>query len=300
MVAQAGSTMVEALSHPALLRWRANPISFIEEVLVDPETKRPFVLLAAERTFLEHAFAISDSGRLLYPELVFAAPKKSGKTTFAAIFAITLILLFGGSYPEAICCANDFEQAASRVFAAIRRIIECSPLLRREAKLTADRITFPAVNAMISAIPSDYASAAGANQNVAIFDELWAYGSERLRRLFDELVPPPTRRIAARLTVTYAGFEGESTLLEELHKRGLRQPLIAPSLYAGDGLLMFWSHEPVAPWQTESWLAEMRRSLRPCAVPAYDRESLRCHRKHVYRHELVGCLRSSRCQTGAA
>jgi phage terminase large subunit-like protein len=26
---------------------------------------------------------------------------------------------------------------------------------------------------------------------------------------------------------------------------------------------MFWSHKPVAPWQNESWLAEMRRSLRP-------------------------------------
>ena len=25
---------------------------------------------------------------------------------------------------------------------------------------------------------------------------------------------------------------------------------------------MFWSHEPVAPWQTDSWLEEMRRTLR--------------------------------------
>jgi hypothetical protein len=54
---------------------------------------------------------------------------------------------------------------------------------------------------------------------IAIFDELWAYTSERLRRLFDELVPPPTRLIACRLTVTYAGFEGESGLLEELYRR---------------------------------------------------------------------------------
>jgi phage terminase large subunit-like protein len=26
---------------------------------------------------------------------------------------------------------------------------------------------------------------------------------------------------------------------------------------------MFWTHQPIAPWQTEAWLAEMRRSLRP-------------------------------------
>jgi hypothetical protein len=92
---------------------------------------------------------------------------------------------------------------------------------------------------------------------------LWGYVSERSRRLWDEMVPPPTRKIACRLTVTYAGFSGESVLLEELYKRGLAQPRIAPNLHAGDGLLMFWSHDPVAPWQTAKWLGDMRRSLRP-------------------------------------
>ena len=115
----------------------------------------------------------------------------------------------------------------ARVFAAIRRIIECSPQLCAEAKITADKITI--YDAVIIAIPSNYASAAGSNHVVAIFDELWAYSSERSRRLFDELVPPPTRRIACRLTVTYAGFEGESVLLEELYKRGLLQPQVAPN-----------------------------------------------------------------------
>jgi phage terminase large subunit-like protein len=30
-----------------------------------------------------------------------------------------------------------------------------------------------------------------------------------------------------------------------------------------DGLLMFWSHKPVAPWQDADWIENMRRSLRP-------------------------------------
>ena len=247
-------------SRTTLARWRADPIKFIQEVLIDPETGEPFVLLDAERAFLKDAFATGPDGRLLYPEQIYSCPKKSGKTTFAAIFVITIVLLFGGKYAEAICAANDREQSVGRVFAAIRRIIECSPLLRDEAKIIADKITI--AGAVISAIPSNYASAAGANPVVTVFDELWAYSLERLRRLFDELVPPPTRRIACRLTVTYAGFEGEGTLLEELYRRGLKQPQIGPNLYAGDGILMFWSHEPVAPWQTEAWLAEMRRSLR--------------------------------------
>ena len=248
-------------SRTKLARWRADPIQFIQEVLIDPESGRPFVLLDAECAFLKHAFATGPDGRLLYPELIYSCPKKSGKTAFAAIFVITIVLLFGGKYAEGICAANDHEQSIDRVFTAIKRIIECSPLLRDEAKVTADKITI--AGAVISAIPSNYASAAGANPVVTVFDEIWAYDRERLRRLFDEFVPPPTRRIACRLTVTYAGFEGEGTLLEELYRRGLKQPQVGPSLYAGDGILMFWSHEPVAPWQTESWLTDMRRTLRP-------------------------------------
>src|ERR1019366_7375279 len=134
--------------------------------------------------------------------------------------------------------ANDLEQATSRVFQAIKRIVECSPLLMREAKITADRIVFPAFY----------------NPTIRVFDELWCYCSENARRLWDEMVPPPTRKIACRLTVTYAGFSGESVLLEALYKRGIALPQLGPSLFGGDGLLMFWSHEPVAPWQTEAWL----------------------------------------------
>jgi phage terminase large subunit-like protein len=246
-----------------LTRRRKNPIEFIETVLHDPETGKPFVLLEAERDFLQHAFETGADGRLLYPEQVYACPKKSGKTGFAALHTLTTTLLYGSAYPEAIICANDFDQAQGRVFAAIKRIVEASPLLRREAKITADKITFTANNATITAIASDYASAAGGNPSISVFDELWAYTSERSRRLWDELVPPPTRKITCRLTVTYAGFEGESELLHELYKRGMQQPLVGKDLYAGDGILMFWSHVPIAPWQTQEWLTEMRRSLRP-------------------------------------
>ena len=249
------------ISKTMLPRWRANPIGFIQQVLIDPETKKPFVLLDAERAFLRHAFATGTDGRLVYREQVYACPKKSGKTTFAAIFVITIVLLYGGAYAEAICAANDRDQSIERVFAMIKRIIECSPQLRDQAKMTTDKITIG--DAVIIAIPNDYASAAGSNPVVSVFDELWGYTNERSRRLFEELVPPPTRGIACRLSVTYAGFEGKSVLLEELYRRGLQQLRVAPDLYAGDGLLLFWSHKPIAPWQTDSWVAEMRRGLRP-------------------------------------
>jgi phage terminase large subunit-like protein len=257
--------MTEALEPSAIEQWRRDPVRFIDEVLRDPETLQPFVLLDAEKRFISHAFQTDDAGRLLYPEQVYAAPKKSGKTGFGAIQTLTTTLVFGGAFAEGYCIANDLEQAQGRVFQAIRRIVEASPDLKRVAKVTQSRIDFPESGASITAIASDYAGAAGANPTISCFDELWGYTSERSHRLWDEMVPPPTRRIACRLTTTYAGFEGESELLEGVYKRGLRQPLVGADLHAGDGLLMFWTHEPVAPWQTPAWLTQMRGQLRPNA-----------------------------------
>jgi phage terminase large subunit-like protein len=214
----------------SLARWRADPASFIETALVNPDTGEPFELFAAERQFFAHAWQLDDDGRLLYPEQVFAAPKKTGKSCLAALHLITTTILFGARHAEGYALANDLEQAQGRVFQAARRIIEASPLLARECNITQSRIEFPHTGAVIQAIGSDYASAAGANPVVSSFDELWAYTSERSRRLWDEMVPSPVRRISCRVVTSYAGFSGESTLLEELYKRGMAQPEIAPNL----------------------------------------------------------------------
>jgi phage terminase large subunit-like protein len=246
-----------------LARWQHDPIAFIEECLIDPESNKPFVLSEAERWFLKFAFQLDADGRLKYPEMVFGAIKKSGKTTLAAIIMITMILLFGGRFAEGFCIANDLEQAAGRVFAMIKRIIAASPLLKSEAKITADKILFPALDASIIALASNAASAAGANPTFTVADELWAATSERSRRLFDEMVPSPARKVSGRLVVSYAGFSGESVLLEEIYNRGMALPEIGPNLHAGEGMLFAWHTGPISPWQTPAWIEQMRASLRP-------------------------------------
>ena len=102
-----------------LEEYRSNPVRFIAETLIDPETGAPFQLLPAEVVFLDHAFRTDAGGRLIYPEQVFSAPKKSGKTGFAALFTLTMCLIFGGQYAEGYAIANDLEQAQGRVFQAI-------------------------------------------------------------------------------------------------------------------------------------------------------------------------------------
>jgi phage terminase large subunit-like protein len=247
-------------------RWRRDPASFWREVLVNPETNQPFDLYPAEEVFLRKAFTLTPDGRLPYPELVFAAPKKSGKTCINGGSLIYVPVVHGGKFSEAYAVANDLEQSKGRAFQAASRITEASPLLSDSARVFVEKIEFPATGATITAIPSDFKGAAGANPNISTFDELWGYTTEASHRLWDEMVPPPTRKVACRLTTTYAGFEGESILLENLYKRGLQGKEIAPDLYELPGeMLMFWTHKPVAPWQTEEWLQQMRRQLRPNA-----------------------------------
>jgi phage terminase large subunit-like protein len=156
--------MSETLNATALAHWRRRPCEFIETVLHNPQDGAPFKLLPAEKQFLEHAFKLGANGKLLFSDWLYSCPKKSGKTTWAALLCLTVILLHGGAFPEATLTANDLEQAQGRVFEACRRIVEASPLLRRAAKITESRITFPALGAVITAIPASYAGAAGGNQ----------------------------------------------------------------------------------------------------------------------------------------
>ena len=255
--------MTDTFTSSALAHWRHHPQAFIERVLRDPETGKPFKLLPAERAFFKHAFQRDDEGRLLYPEQVYACPKKSGKTTFGAIHSLTTTLLFGGSYPEATICANDQEQAQSRVYEMLRRIIACSPALKAEAKVTQDKITFPALNATFAAIASDYAGAAGGNQCISVFDELWAFRSERSHRLWDESCHrrrARSRAVSSSLMPVSRTKANCSTNFTSAACNSRKSDKTSMPVTA---CLMFWSHEPIAPWQDQRWLTEMRRSLRP-------------------------------------
>jgi hypothetical protein len=75
--------MGDALDKSALRRWRSEPTAFITEIMRDPETGRPFELLAPEQRFLRHGFKSDSAGRLWYPEQVYALKPSS---TSAAVF----------------------------------------------------------------------------------------------------------------------------------------------------------------------------------------------------------------------
>ena len=235
--------MLDVIDHTTLDRWRADPVAFVERCCAIPRLASRSSCSTPSAQFLAHAFKTDDGGRLLYPRAMFGAPKKSGKTGFAALHMLTTMLLFGGRFAEGYALANDLEQAQSRVFRPSSASSRASPLLRREAKITADKITFPAFfDATISAVACDYAalpvptrrSVALTNCGATPASARTDFGTRWCRRR--------RGKIACRLTVTYAGFQRR--------ERAARRTVQARHGAAADRsrpLRRRWSADGVAP-----------------------------------------------------
>jgi phage terminase large subunit-like protein len=200
-----------------------------------------------------------------YSTRLWSEPKKSGKTFIGA--CLLLWWAYSTGYTEIIVAANDQEQAQSRVFKTATALIRLNPTLAGSAQILANEIRLTN-GTIITAIASEFRGAAGARQSLVIYDELWGYSTENLRRLFEELTVNPTEREGWTLITTYAGFFNESELLEGIYKRGLKGKKLSRKLpvYAADRLFMFWSHERRQPWQLgaegKKYYAEQRRTLR--------------------------------------
>jgi phage terminase large subunit-like protein len=240
-------------------------VDWAEQNWVLPSTGQPIVLAEHQKRILRHIFTRDPDGRFPYQTILWSEVKKSGKSELAGLVSYWVAKEEGG-YAEAYHVANDLDQAKSRAFLALSRAVGRF----KPVRVQVDKVLLPD-GGLIQALPCDYAGSAGSNPTVTCWDELWAYTSENARRLFDELSPSPARRNSIRFIVTYAGFSGESVLLEELYNRGLEcepVPELAdiddgdgkPACRAGDGLFMFWSHKPRMPWQTAEFYERQRKA----------------------------------------
>jgi phage terminase large subunit-like protein len=210
-------------------------IEFADENIKLNEKGKPWSWSKYQRDVLTLAYARHYAIRL------WSEVKKSGKTFLAAVIAIWEAITISDT--EIVCCANDEEQAVSRVFATVCALIKYNPELSASAKVLTSEIRFTN-GSVIRAVSSDYKGQAGGRQRLTIFDELWAFEAERMTRLFEEMTPPATEPGAYILIVSYAGFTSEGELLENLYKRGLKGRRVHKSLecYRAQGLFMFWSH----------------------------------------------------------
>ena len=212
------SASLPAALQTAALRAADDIVTWAEQAFSVLEPLGPIRLAPHQKSLLRLLERRRPDGRHAFTTVVYSAPKKSGKTTVAALVA--RYRAETGLRQEIVCAANDLEQAQGRVFQAIRTSIELNEHWERHWETTHRVLRHRASGSVIRAVPSDFKGEAGGNHSMAVFTELWGYETEAARRLYEELTPVPTRD-STRLVETYAGFEGEADLLWDLYEQGV-------------------------------------------------------------------------------
>lgn len=236
----------------------------------------PILLAEHQRRILEAALERDASGRFRWSTIIWSAPKKSGKTRIAAMVAAWLAWQ-SGQYAEVYCLANDGKQSADRVLGAIKKAVSLSPELRNW-KQTLTSITLPS-GAFIEAVPVDPTGEAGGQPTGSFWSELWGFKHSAAKKLWTEFTIPPTRfGYALRWVESYAGYTGESPVLENLYASGVlegvrdkRFPTLPVYLNERAGIFAYWDTEPRMAWQTPEYYAQEAATLT-------ESEFLRVHR----------------------
>ena len=238
------------------------------------EVGGPISLDPYQRAVLREAYRRDNNGNFIYSVVVWSDIKKSAKSSIAAGVALHRAHLYKWGSLKII--ANDLKQADSRVAYYLRRAVKLNPQMRDEIKMVNYKTTLPN-ETTIEAIPIDPAGEAGGNDDLIVFSELWAARHRAMLQMWTEMTLSPTKfGRSQRWIETYAGYTGESPILEQLYERGVSgqqldlsytdnedvfHDLADLEVYAEGGLLMLWNTRPRLVWQTEAYYTEERGTL---------------------------------------
>jgi len=248
-----------------------DPIDWIQRHFYIPELHGPIVLHPYQQAVLREAYRRDESGKFIYSVVVYSDIKKSAKSSIAA--AVILERARNLQYGSLKVVANDLKQADSRVAFYIRRAMELNSKEFSAWKIKPSGYTIKTPgHTAIEAVPVDPKGEAGANDDFICFSELWAANQTAAQRMWTEMTLSPTKYgYSQRWVETYAGFSGESPLLEQLYETGVKAGRLLDvgipglELYANDTarLLCLWNTQPRLPWQTDDYYAQESAVLTP-------------------------------------
>lgn len=254
-----------------------DPVGWIEKHFYIPELSGSIELRPYQKAVLRESQRKDDNGHFIYSIVVWSDIKKSAKSTIAAAMALYVAHLHQWASIKII--ANDLKQADSRVAYYLRRAIELNERMTnvKQVKYTT---TIQGNNSTIEAIPIDPSGEAGGNDDLLIFSELWAARHKAIQTMWTEMTLSPTKfGKSQRWVETYAGHTGQSPILEQLHRQGVKEgrqidlsytdkngryhDLSDLEVYANGPLLCLWNTKPRCPWQTPEYYASEATVLTP-------------------------------------
>lgn len=249
-----------------------DPVDWIESHFWVPEIKGPIVLEPYQKACLREALSRDWDGRFKYSTVIWSDIKKSIKSTLAA--AVALWRAVNLDWGQIVIVANDLKQADSRVGYYLRRAVELNPELREQCRVIRYLVEL-ANHTKIESVPIDPSGEAGGNADMVVFSELWGSHLEAQQRMWTEMTTPPNKfGLSQRWVETYAGYTGESVLLERLYEAGVKHgaqfewanqfdpPLEAFHNDAGR-VFCLWNTTPRMPWQTKEYYAQEETVLLP-------------------------------------
>lgn len=199
-------------SHVPAWRWIAENFS-----VPDAEAGRPsrFVVFPWSSRILLDLFP---TGHQVFPYnlAIISVVKKSGKTSLNAAIATYLLMARAPDGAELYTFANSKEQSVGRIFKAVKYAVEHNPELMEAChggRGVLETLIRRSNGSSLTAMAAMHANIAGASPYYSGWSELWGYEHEKELRAWSEMTPPPTISNAIRVVDTYAGYEGESGLL---------------------------------------------------------------------------------------
>lgn len=244
-----------------------DPVSWITTHFYIPETKAPITLALYQEVALREALSRDPNGLYRYSTIVWSDVKKSAKTTIAA--AVAMWVAFSKPHARIRLVGNDLKQSDSRVFNAMQEAIKLHPEWRSTVKVIQHHIVFPN-DSTIESVPVDPAGEAGGNDDMIEWTELWAATHDAHKKMWAEMTLSPTKfGQSFRWVDTYAGYQGESEILESLYNQAVKDnhPLDVGvpglELFANTNarLLVLWNTVPRLDWQTSAYYAQEASSL---------------------------------------
>lgn len=243
-----------------------DPIQWIETNFYIPELKGPIILQPYQKIALSEALSKDEKGNYQYSTIVWSDIKKSIKSCIAA--AVALYKCMTTDWGQVMIIANDLKQADSRVGYYMRRAIQMNPTLNSLCKIRNYRIDFP-THTFCENIAIDPSGEAGSNADMIVFSELWGAHEDAKEKMWTEMTLSPTKfGKSFRWVETYAGYTGESILLERLYNSGVKEGRrIDPDLelFANDPArqLTLWNTQPRCSWQSPEYYAQEAAMLTP-------------------------------------
>lgn len=245
-------------------------VTWIQDEFYIPELSGPIRLYPYQVAALKESQR-KEGENFAYSLVIWGDIKKSAKSSIAA--AVALDRANRTEWGSIKIIANDLKQADSRVAFYLRRAIQLNPRLKDSIKLINYKAIFPN-KSIIEAIPIDPGGEAGGNDDLIIFSELWAAKHKAIQQMWSEATLSPTKfGKSQRWVETYAGFTGESPILERLYDRGIHGEKLDLSfdghdlndleIYRDGQMLMLWNTVPRLPWQTQEYYHEEEAVLLP-------------------------------------